>query len=170
MTKPFRLISIAGSLILAAAGAPLQIHAQEDCIRDRELKLLGVSVGDGRRVALQRIGPFTVRRDTVAGMDLIFDVTRYTTRRMEMVVSDATGLVSDLIPIDSSLPLPRGIRLGMAIEEVRQRLAPATLDAAHGGVLNVSGCGPLGSGMDLRFDPMHRLKWVSLQGFYPSGD
>jgi hypothetical protein len=89
---------------------------------------------------------------------------------MEMIVSDATGLVSDLIPIDSSIPLPRGIRLGMAIEHVRRRLAPATLDTAHGGAFNVSGCGPLGSGMDLRFDETNRLKWVSLQGFYPSGD
>jgi hypothetical protein len=170
MPSPFAALRIIGMMILATAASPSPGHAQSDCLRDAELTLLGINVGDRRPVVRKRIGTaVTVRKDTVAGMDFTFDVTRYRTSRMEVVVSDATGRVAELIPLDSSLVLPRGIRLGMSLVEVRRRLAPASPESANKGMLSVMGCGPRGSGMDLRFDEASRLTWASLTGFYPAG-
>jgi hypothetical protein len=155
-------------MIVGAAALTTPGHAQADCVKDSELKLLGLAVGDLRRTVRKRVGPaVSVSKDTVAGMDVIFNVTRYRTSRMEVVVSDATGRAAELIPLDTSLSLPRGIRLGMSLDEVRRRLAPADLAKGNDGLLTVSGCGPRGSGMDLRFDETSRLTWVSLTGYYP---
>jgi hypothetical protein len=170
MTGPSGVTSFLGILILATAVLPSRGYAQSDCLRDPELKLLGIAVGDLRRIVRKRVGTaVTVRKDTVAGIDFVFDVTRYRTSRMEIVVSDVTGRVAELIPRDSSLALPRGLRFGMSLADVRRRLGPASPDRVSKGALTVMGCGPRGSGMDLRFDETSRLTWASLTGYYPAG-
>jgi hypothetical protein len=171
MTPPLAALRLAGLMLLAIAALPSRGYAQSGCVRDAELALLGIRAGDSRTVVRKRIGrPVTVSKDTVAGADFVFDVTRYRAPRLEVVVSDVTGRVAALIPLDTSLVLPRGIRLGMPLAEVKRRFAPAELDGRSKGMLNVMGCGPKGSGMELRFDEASRLTWVSLNGFYPAVD